>query len=117
MDFSEYQKSASITANKSLAENESLICSALGLTGEAGEFADLVKKWRYQGHDFDFDKAKKELGDVLWYLALAASSMGLSLDDVAQTNIDKLKARYNGEFTAAKSVNRQTQPLPALFPL
>lgn len=106
MDFLQYQRDAARTENKMLTDNDQLICAALGLTGESGEFADIVKKWRFQGHDFDRVKAEKELGDVLWYLALAASAMGISLESVAEGNIKKLRERYPGAFSPAASVNR-----------
>lgn len=75
----------------------------LGLTGEAGEFADLMKKHHGHGHDLDRPKAAKELGDVLWYLAVLADSLGYSLDTIAQMNVEKLKARYKKGFTIEES--------------
>ena len=106
MNFTEYHAAADATANHALGEKEELTCAALGLTGESGEFADMVKKYLYQGHEFDNEKAVKELGDVLWYLALAASALGVPLELIAERNIEKLKARYGGQFSAEKSVFR-----------
>lgn len=76
---------------------------SLGLTGEAGEFADLMKKVHGHGHELDLEKAKKELGDVLWYLAVLADSLGLTLSEVAKANVAKLRARYPDGFTVAAS--------------
>lgn len=78
-----------------------------GLTGEAGEVADLIKKHFGHGHELDLIKVNKELGDVLWYLSQLAEQFGLSLDDVAQANIDKLKKRYPDGFSEEASKNRR----------
>ena len=84
-----------------------LTMGALGLCGEAGEFADLVKKHLYQGHPLDRGHLKKELGDVAWYLAISAEALDLSLSEVLQANIDKLKARYPEGFAAERSRRRR----------
>lgn len=79
----------------------------LGLCGEAGECADIVKKHLYQGHDLDKEHIAKELGDVAWYLAEAAEAIGCDLNYILQMNIDKLRARYpDGHFDAERSLNR-----------
>ncbi len=109
MGFSEYSRLAIRTASSpTLAtENAQLICAALGLTGEAGEVADHIKKFIYHGHDLDRGKLIKEAGDVLWYVNLLASALGISLEEVAAQNISKLEKRYpGGEFTAERSRNR-----------
>lgn len=80
---------------------------AMGIAGEAGEVADLIKKVRYQGHDFDKVHFIKELGDVLYYLAVAAYAVDVSLTDVMQTNVAKLQKRYPDGFSADRSVNRE----------
>ena len=73
---------------------------ALGLCGEAGELANLVKKHERHGKPFDPDRVADELGDVLWYLAVAAQAAGISLDELANRNVDKLRARYPEGFFA-----------------
>jgi NTP pyrophosphatase (non-canonical NTP hydrolase) len=88
--------------------NQRLIVSALGLAGEAGEFANLVKKMTAHGHKFDPTALKDELGDVLWYLAEAATAAGLSLDEIASENVDKLLKRYPDGFSEADSINRSS---------
>lgn len=80
----------------------------LGLCGETGECADLVKKHLYQGHGLDKAHMAKELGDVAWYLAEAAEGIGYNLEDIFRMNIDKLKARYpEGHFDSKCSQHRK----------
>jgi NTP pyrophosphatase (non-canonical NTP hydrolase) len=84
--------------------------AALGLTGEAGEFAELAKKHLFHGHTLDKEKAAKEIGDVLWYVAFACEALGVSLDEIAERNIAKLKARYPDKFeTRLSLVKDETQ--------
>lgn len=106
MNFHDYQKKAMRTANMGLNENDQLLNAALGLSGEAGEFADLIKKFFFQGHDFNKEKLISELSDQLWYVALACQCMGIDMDDVAEYNINKLKARYPEAFTPLQSIER-----------
>ena len=61
----------------------------LGLTGEAGEFADKIKKWVFHEKELDELHAKKELGDICWYIAMMCESFGWKLEDIMQMNIDK----------------------------
>lgn len=83
-----------------------LACFGLGVAGEAGEVADLVKKALFHGHDIDPVQIKKELGDVLWYVAALADEYGLTLSEVMEANIAKLEARYPSGFTTDDSRNR-----------
>jgi NTP pyrophosphatase (non-canonical NTP hydrolase) len=71
-----------------------LAYTALGLTGEAGEFSEKIKKWIRDGN-LDSRLAAKELGDVLWYLTASARELGYSLQDIAEMNMVKLLARKN----------------------
>ena len=107
MTPNEYQALAQRTACKTLTIGEHLINGALGLCGESGEVADLVKKAYMQGHTIDREHVAKELGDVCWYIAEAATAIGYELEEILQMNIDKLKARYPNGFEAEKSINRQ----------
>lgn len=79
---------------------------ALGLAGEAGEFVDLIKKHLFHDHPLDTEKARLELGDVLWYVAACAQQLGLTLDQIATDNHDKRRRRYPGKFDPARSLNR-----------
>lgn len=83
-----------------------LLNGALGLSGEAGEVADMIKKHIFHGHALNTDELVKELGDVLWYVALIAETIGKSLDTIAEVNIEKLKNRYPEGFTETASINR-----------
>ena len=81
--------------------------ACLGLSGEVGELTDMVKKWVFHEKELDEPHLKKELGDVMWYVAMMCQSMGWELDDVLQMNIDKLIARYPEGFDVVKANNRQ----------
>lgn len=105
MTVNEYHGAAMRTAPK-LDDDSMLIDAALGLTGEAGEVADIVKKSYYQGHELDFDAIVEELGDVAWYIALACQALGIGMETVLQMNVDKLKKRYPDGFDAWMSQNR-----------
>lgn len=109
LSFGVYQILADKTANHSLGDVERLMAATLGLCGEAGEVADQIKKFYAHGHDYDVDKIKKEASDVLWYLAEICTVLGMSMDDVAWANIEKLKRRYPEGFSAHKSRHRDPE--------
>lgn len=106
MNFDEYQKLAMRTANLTAGELR-LAYLGLGLTGEAGEVAEHIKKHIGHGHDLDIEKLSKELGDVLWYVAVMADALGLELGDIATRNIEKLRKRYPDGFSNEASRNRE----------
>lgn len=81
--------------------------AALGLSGEVGELNDMLKKWVFYEKQLDIDHAKKEAGDICWYLAMLCESFGWSLDEIMQINIDKLKARYPEGFDTYRANHRQ----------
>ncbi|MDR1692681.1 MAG: nucleoside triphosphate pyrophosphohydrolase family protein [Oscillospiraceae bacterium] len=105
MDFSEYQalalRTAARTDSGTLLQN-----GVMGLCGEAGECIDIVKKHLFQGHGLDRDKLIGEAGDCLWYLANLAEGLGVSLDEIAVRNIEKLRKRYPDGFETERSVKR-----------
>lgn len=106
MNVNEYQKLAMVTLNQELNKEDVLINSVMGLCGEAGEAIDIVKKWMAQGHELDKEHLAKELGDIAWYLAEAATAIDMSLEDIFQANLDKLKKRYPDGFEIQKSLAR-----------
>ena len=109
MDVNAYQKLAMTTLNPDLNQKDMLINSVMGLCGESGEAIDIVKKWLAHGHELDKEHLKKELGDIAWYLAEAATALDLSLEDVLQANIEKLKRRYPEGFSTVDSINRRAE--------
>ena len=106
MQVNEYQKLAMTTLNPALDKKDVLINSVMGLCGESGEAIDIVKKWLAQGHELDKEHLAKELGDIAWYLAEAATALDLPLEDILRANIDKLKSRYPQGFDTQRSQNR-----------
>ena len=106
MTVNEYQVLAMTTLNPALDKKDVLINGVMGLCGESGEAIDIVKKWLAQGHDLDKEKLAKELGDIAWYLAETATALELSLEDIFEANIEKLRRRYPEGFDAQKSIHR-----------
>jgi len=86
-----------------------LITAALGISSEAGEFQEIVKKIIFQGKPYDDETREhmiKELGDVMWYIANAANALDVDLEEIIQKNIEKLEARYPHGFDAFRSENK-----------
>ena len=101
----DYQRMAMRTAGD---KSENYLDNAImGLCGEVGECADIVKKHHFQGHELDHEKLKDELSDVCWYVALLATALDLTLEEVMIHNVDKLKKRYPDGFDKARSINRE----------
>lgn len=98
MTPNEYQELAGRTLTDKmpkLSENDlGILWNAIGVAGEAGEIAELAKKQIFHEHGIDREMWKKEIGDVLWYLAACCTKLGLTLEECMAHNIDKLKARY-----------------------
>ena len=88
-----------------------LLTAALGLTAEAGEFTEIVKKILLQGKPYNNENVyhmKRELGDICWYLAQACMALDTTFDEVIEMNVRKLESRYpGGEFDVHKSENRK----------
>ncbi len=107
MNANEYQREAMTLLNPALTEKDVLMNALMGLCGESGEAIDLMKKHLYQGHELDRDKLIKELGDIAWYLAEAATGLGVDLSEIMQRNLDKLHARYPQGFDTNRSQHRE----------
>ena len=104
----DYQRAALRTARADeLSAEELLLNGAMGLCGEAGEVVDLVKKTRFQGHALSSEKLVEELGDVAWYLAIAAHALGVPLSTVLAANVEKLMKRYPDGFDKSRSIHRE----------
>lgn len=117
---SEYQKCAMRTNDKKSSERLSkfindnpqfdvggLLNGIMGLTGESGEFADLFKKAIFHEKGLDIAHARKELGDVIWYIAMICESANWNLDEIMQENKEKLEARYPEGFDTVLANNRK----------
>ena len=93
------------------ANIERLLTAAVGISAEGGEFMEIVKKIIFQGKPWNDDNREHliiELGDVCWYVMQACMALGVSLDEVVEGNVDKLKKRYpGGDFDVHYSENRK----------
>lgn len=112
MEANIYQKLANRTLidrpDFDISDEQTMIAwNAIGLAGEAGEVADLVKKQIFHQQGIDRLKMKKELGDVLWYVAALCTEFDLSMEEVMQHNIDKLKARFPDGYTPDRTTFRE----------
>lgn len=109
MNFKEYQHSAQKTAIYPNVIIDGVLIQgvypALGLAGESGEVAEKIKKYIRDGY-IDKESLKKELGDVLWYIAALCSDFGFDLEEVAQTNLDKLQSRQERDKIHGSGDNR-----------
>ena len=106
MTGNEYQKLASRTMGEGWDAVEYEHHALHGMVGEIGELHSIYQKM-YQGHlEKGYDHFKKELGDLLWFVAEYCTAMGWNLEDIMQMNIDKLKARYPDGFDAEHSLHR-----------
>lgn len=112
MEINEYQRLAMRTLNPELDQKDVLINSVMGLCGESGEAIDIVKKWLAQGHELDKEKLAKELGDVAWYLAEAATALEIPLERILEGNLEKLARRYPEGFRTERSLERENERLP-----
>jgi NTP pyrophosphatase (non-canonical NTP hydrolase) len=116
MSPNEYQKLAEQTESKNfdyiserMVEEDRMIRlqhAAFGFCTEAGEFMDTLKKHLFYGNDLDEVNLYEELGDLLWYVALACNALEISLEDVMTKNIKKLEARYPAKFTTNNALLR-----------
>ncbi len=111
MTFNEYQKQAITTVHK--AYDDPLMQNSVWVMGVAGEAGELVEKWKKavayrQGafNDQEFEDFKKEFADIIWYVAVLADSLGLSLDELMQQNIAKLADRQKRDVIRGSGDNR-----------
>ncbi len=107
LSLNDYQQLAARTSGAGGDGERRLTIAALGLAGEAGEFANMVKKLTAHGHDIDAETLAEELGDVMWYVAEAASALDIPLGEIGQQNVDKLRQRYPDGFSQERSINRE----------
>ena len=105
MTGNEYQHLASRTIGSNMNAIQQEKHALHGMVSEIGELHGLYQK-KYQGHDFDDLHAKKELGDLLWFVAEYCTSMSWDLEDIMKLNIEKLVARYPEGFSSERSLHR-----------
>ena len=87
-----------------------LLTASIGLSGEVGEFNDIVKKCFFQGKEMDEDVVahlKSELGDIMWYWVTACAALELDPFEVISENQEKLEARYGEKFEINRSEVRK----------
>ena len=106
MNFQEYTQNCYRTFQYQATENETISMLCMGLSGEAGEVIDYLKKIIYHKHDFDKQKLMSEMGDMMWYFALLADYFKIDFDEILTSNIAKLKKRYPNGFRIQDSINR-----------
>jgi len=104
MTGNEYQELAARTIGAKDSVSQ-LKHGVFGLCSESGEVAGLLQKI-YQGHGYEEEHMKKELGDVLWMVAEICTAEGYELDDIMAMNIEKLKNRYPDGFESSRSIHR-----------
>ena len=110
MDMNVYQQLAARTIKKSLLRWEQIDHALHGMAAELGEVNGIYQK-TYQGHELNEEHLKKEIGDLLWFIAEYCTGNCWLLGDIAQMNIDKLKARYPEGFDSERSLNRQANDI------
>jgi NTP pyrophosphatase (non-canonical NTP hydrolase) len=86
-----------------------LLHAGMGIATEAGEFVDTIKKYAFYGKEIDQRNLIEELGDLMWYIALAVDTLGTSLDAVMEKNAAKLAARYKAGFSAKEAIVRNIE--------
>lgn len=117
MNPSEYIENATVTENRDFDSirshltdrNIRLLHAAIGVTTEAGELLDSLKKAMFYGRELDVVNFKEELGDILWYIAIAYDELGGSFEEGMEVNIAKLTARYGEKFSAARALKRDLE--------
>lgn len=95
-----------VRANGHVPDAGGILNACLGLSGEVGEFNDMIKKWVFHEKELDMEHAKKEMGDVLWYVAMMCESFRWNMAEIMQMNADKLKARYPEGFDVERANHR-----------
>lgn len=110
----EYEVAAMKTAKDMGSFRENLIHAALGLASDSGEFVDAVKKHCIYGKELDRANCIEELGDILWFVALACNTLKVDMLDVMDSNIRKLNKRYPGKYTDQAAIARadKTKEVP-----
>ena len=103
------------TTENGIGEDTGTVLNAcLGLSGEVGEFNDMIKKWIFHEKPLDEEHLKKECGDIMWYIAMMCHAFKWDLDEVMEMNINKLKARYPDGFDVDRANHRDKEDVQLL---
>lgn len=111
MNLIEYQEKSMRTLNKDLSREQLLSNMAMGITGEAGEVVDILKKHLYQGHELDIPHIIEELGDVMFYIVNLCNLLDIDLEKTIANNYYKLLERYPEGFDVGRSINRDAEKI------
>jgi NTP pyrophosphatase (non-canonical NTP hydrolase) len=95
-----------VTSDKDAKKTIDLLHAAIGMVTESGEFMDMLKKHLFYGKPLDEVNLNEELGDQIWYIAIALNALGSSFEEVMARNIEKLQARYPDKFTERSALVR-----------
>lgn len=107
--LNDYMESAWRTAPENSSQNDDIKHGIYGLITELGEFTDVIKKRDFYKKEVDRTNLIEELGDSLWYIAILCRGLGITLEEVANININKLKARFPNKFSEDAAKNRDLQ--------
>lgn len=108
MTLNQYQKLAARTINENLTHDQKLAHALHEIASEVGEIHGIYQK-ALQGHPFDFFELKKEIGDLMWGIGELCTVYGLTLEEVAAANIEKLAKRYPDGFSEERSIHREEE--------
>jgi len=110
-NYYDFAQRIAILQDRDNFPTERLLTAAVGMSAEAGEFTEIIKKIIFQGKPVNEENLfhlKRELGDIMWYVAQACIGLNISLDEVLSLNVEKLSARYpEGTFDVYYSENRK----------
>jgi|SRR5579863_8168848 len=115
MDSAEYQQLAMRTAKDMGSFKMNLIHAAMGMSSDSGEFVDCIKKFAIYGKDLDYTNALEEIGDVMWFCVLAATTLGYSLGQIMLANVTKLAKRYPDKYSDEAAIARADKQVDARF--
>lgn len=111
MNLKEYQFKSARTLNEELTREQVLSNMMMGIQGESGEMADIIKKHLYQGHELDKYHIEEEIGDVMFYIANLCNLLNIDLEAAIEGNYNKLLKRYPKGFDVERSINRDTEKI------
>lgn len=106
MNTQEYELHAMRTAKDMGTMQLNMIHAAMGLSGESGEFTDAIKKYAVYGKPLDVHNCVEELGDIMWFVALACKTLNITMSEVMYHNVQKLQLRYPDKYSDVAAISR-----------